>query len=177
MPLTLTFLENVTSIWIVFPSPKTPFDAEETEAATGTSVSTTIFRTFSCDSDFDDGKSYLKADYSVSCHSEEYKVYVAYATFMIFVYPVGIPVLYFILLWRNVSETNPDTERVITAIAEQDESNPIIVAMNKDNSKGYEKLQLMASKVLEIRKISKDLSTQTSDVWDLFTFEWIFDSK
>ena len=38
------------------------------------SVSCTIFRTYSCDYDFDNGKAWLKSDYSVSCIQHRYKL-------------------------------------------------------------------------------------------------------
>lgn len=37
-------------------------------------VSYTIFQTFACE-DMDDGKSYLRADYSITCHTAEHRAY------------------------------------------------------------------------------------------------------
>ena len=64
------------------------------------SCSNTILATFSCQT-FDDGTSSLTVDPSVSCQNDTYFAYRAYAILMVFVYPVGIPVLYATLLWRN----------------------------------------------------------------------------
>lgn len=50
-----------------------------------TSVSTTIFRTFSCDDDAVEGKSFLRADYSVECSTPKYTVFAIYAGCMILV--------------------------------------------------------------------------------------------
>ncbi|KAG5183488.1 hypothetical protein JKP88DRAFT_316821 [Tribonema minus] len=63
--------------------------------------STTIFQTFACDKIAGTEKSYLRADYSLECHTATYRAYRAYAVFMIFVFPVGIPAMYMALLWRQ----------------------------------------------------------------------------
>ena len=42
---------------------------------------------------FDDGSSYLKADYSIDCASGEYTALLAYAFVMLVVYPIGTPCL------------------------------------------------------------------------------------
>lgn len=54
------------------------------------SVSFTIFQTFVCET-LDDGVSYLRADYSLTCETEEYRAFVLYAIIMVCVYPVGVP--------------------------------------------------------------------------------------
>jgi hypothetical protein len=63
-------------------------------------VSTTVFKTFPCES-FDDGTTYLRADYSISCDASERKFMLLYALAGIVLYPIGIPVIYFTVLWRN----------------------------------------------------------------------------
>ena len=65
------------------------------------SVSTTIFFTFGCVKFGDDPTSYLVVDVSINCDSTEHKVYMAYASLMIVVYPLGISLLYSKLLWDN----------------------------------------------------------------------------
>ena len=75
------------------------------------SVSTTIFSAFVCE-DFDDGSSYMRADYSTSCDSAEYASIYGLAVFMIFVYPIGIPAMYFVMLLR--SEENLDPQKFFT---------------------------------------------------------------
>jgi hypothetical protein len=64
------------------------------------SVSVRIFTTFAC-RDFDNGSSFLKADFSLDCLSSQYSIFSVYAGLMIVVYPVGIPLLYFFLLFRK----------------------------------------------------------------------------
>lgn len=72
------------------------------------SVTSTIFRVFLCvdvDPQNEDSMPtdhYLIADLSMSCESDEYRRWVIYASVMIVVYPVGIPLLYYIVL-RNKS--------------------------------------------------------------------------
>jgi hypothetical protein len=46
---------------------------------------------------------YLFRDYSIDCHSARYKLFVPYALSMILVYPLGIPGIYFVLLWSKRS--------------------------------------------------------------------------
>jgi hypothetical protein len=47
-----------------------------------------IFAVYSCES-FDDGTSFLKADYSIDCNDPAHAVMVTYATLMFLVYPIG----------------------------------------------------------------------------------------
>ena len=54
------------------------------------SASSTIFQMFDCDS-LDDGKDYLRADYTIECDGDKHKGLMIYAGFMILLYPVGIP--------------------------------------------------------------------------------------
>jgi hypothetical protein len=64
-------------------------------------VSTVVFQTFACDY-FDDTKeSWLRADYSISCDTHKHTSYKIYAAVMVAVYPIAIPALYAVLLWRH----------------------------------------------------------------------------
>jgi len=65
------------------------------------SVSTTIFDTFNCKTFGDDENEYMMSDQSVDCGTSEHMLYQTYAGVMMFVYPIGIPVLYFVLLYKN----------------------------------------------------------------------------
>jgi hypothetical protein len=73
-------------------------------------VTTTIFQTFLCTNIDPDSENptetsrYLTADLSISCQSNEYRDWRIYAILMIFVYPIGIPALYFTLLYLNREE-------------------------------------------------------------------------
>ena len=64
------------------------------------SVSFTVFQTFSCES-LDDDKAYLRADYSITCYTKTYTTYQTYAILMVCVYPVGIPACFTWWLVRN----------------------------------------------------------------------------
>jgi hypothetical protein len=65
-----------------------------------------IFQTFVC-VDLDsrdlvsDSQKYLSVDYSLSCTSERYLWGYSYAIAMVFVYPVGVPLFYFYLMYRK----------------------------------------------------------------------------
>ena len=65
------------------------------------SVSTTVFDTFNCERYGDDETFYMASDQSISCDDPTHKKYQGFAYVMIAVYPVGIPLLYFLLLYRN----------------------------------------------------------------------------
>ena len=64
-------------------------------------VSTKVFNTFLCDTYGDDPIYYLVADQRIDCESDKHKVFKWYAMFIVLVYPVGIPLLYFTLLTRH----------------------------------------------------------------------------
>ncbi|CAN0474933.1 unnamed protein product, partial [Scytosiphon promiscuus] len=64
------------------------------------SVSSTVFQMFACDP-LDDGIEYLRADYRIFCTDAKHRALQVYAVLMIVVYPVGIPLLFFGLLYRH----------------------------------------------------------------------------
>jgi hypothetical protein len=64
-------------------------------------TSTKLFHFFKCDSfpEADGGEQrYLFKDYSVDCNSYKYRATVLFVVLMIFVFPVGIPLMYLLLL-------------------------------------------------------------------------------
>ncbi|GMI35260.1 hypothetical protein TeGR_g13189 [Tetraparma gracilis] len=63
-------------------------------------TSTKILNTFACD-EFDDGTRWLKGDLSIDCDSATHKFFEFYAAGMILVFPVGIPAMYFALLYKS----------------------------------------------------------------------------
>ncbi|CAM9790765.1 unnamed protein product [Scytosiphon promiscuus] len=64
------------------------------------SVSSMVFQTFACET-LDDGIEYLRGDYRIYCTDATHKAFEVYAGFMMIVYPVGIPLLYAILLYQH----------------------------------------------------------------------------
>ncbi|CAN0459726.1 unnamed protein product, partial [Hapterophycus canaliculatus] len=64
------------------------------------SVSSMVFKTFACET-LEDDVEYLRADYRINCADPKHKAIQVYASIMIFVYPVGIPLLYAILLFQR----------------------------------------------------------------------------
>ena len=82
-----------------------------------TGTSTTVLRFFNC-VDYESvdatGRStklrVLQADHSISCDSPSYKKWTGYAVIMLFVYPVGIPMLYLCELLRHRKGINPDLD-------------------------------------------------------------------
>eukprot|EP00966_Prymnesium_polylepis_P269864 6234160-Prymnesium_polylepis.1 len=68
------------------------------------STSTRIFRAFLCETfqyDEDTKRRYLYADLTLSCDSDEYRNTQATAFAMLALWPVGIPLLYAVLLWAS----------------------------------------------------------------------------
>jgi len=69
-------------------------------------TSTVIFSTFSCDNvdpnsvETGDDR-FMTADYSMSCQSSRYHSAYYWAVAMIFVYPIGVPLIFFILLYSG----------------------------------------------------------------------------
>ncbi|CAN0477132.1 unnamed protein product, partial [Scytosiphon promiscuus] len=75
-------------------------------------VSSTVFKTFVCDS-LDDDVKYLRADYSISCWCHKHYGFVGYATLMVMVYPFGIPAAFTWWLARHRHDlTKPGRETV-----------------------------------------------------------------
>ena len=71
-------------------------------------VSYRIFRTFGCD-ELDDGESYLRADYSLSCWTARHSWYEVYAFIMVGVYPIGIAAAFAgLLVWHQRDLVKPD---------------------------------------------------------------------
>ena len=74
------------------------------------SISSTVFQMFACEV-LDDGSNYLRADYRINCDSTKHKELQIYAGFMIVLYPVGIPLLYAGLLFRDRTVLRKAAER------------------------------------------------------------------
>ena len=64
-------------------------------------VTGVIIQIFACDTSFDNGESFLRLDYDIPCSGTKYHLYRAYATVMLIVYPLGVPFLFSILLFRK----------------------------------------------------------------------------
>ena len=64
------------------------------------SVSSIVFQMFACEV-LDDDKNYLRADYRIECDSFKHNTLQIYAGFMVLLYPMGIPLLYAGLLYRD----------------------------------------------------------------------------
>jgi len=74
------------------------------------SVSSGILKTWLCDS-FDDGTRWLQVDHTLSCQVPAYTYWVIYSVVMFFVYVVGVPVTYTVLLYRERERLNPPFSR------------------------------------------------------------------
>ena len=63
-------------------------------------ISSSVFHTFACD-DLDNGSSFLRSDHSLECYTTTHKIFMAYAGVMVVVFPLGIPLCYAFVLYRN----------------------------------------------------------------------------
>jgi hypothetical protein len=61
----------------------------------------TLFATFDC-IHVDDGR-YLRSDLTINCDSSRHHTAEGFAWFMILAFPVGLPAMYFFMLWSNRS--------------------------------------------------------------------------
>lgn len=103
--------------------------------------SSVVIRALQCDSDFRDardspfyGESYLYADYSVSCGSRRYRLHRAYAIVMVFVFPLGIPLLYFgLLLGAKATIAPADVGALAERIVADTAAVPIEIAREREN--------------------------------------------
>ncbi len=66
-----------------------------------------IFATFNCDTV--SGVPYLHTDLRIRCDSDKHRMAEAFAGFMVIVFPVGLPMLYFIMLWANCDRLHDNT--------------------------------------------------------------------
>ena len=84
------------------------------------SASSMIFQTFDCDT-LDDGRDYLRADYTIECDGSRHRAVMIYAGVMVLVYPVGIPACFAYLLFRKcrvlVDEADREDASSVRAIS------------------------------------------------------------
>ena len=81
------------------------------------SVSGTVFQTFACDP-LDDDREYLRADYRIECTSSKHQAFQVLAGIMIFVYPLGIPAFYAVVLYKSRGVLESKTQRETSAQAQ-----------------------------------------------------------
>lgn len=75
-------------------------------------VSHTILETFVCDT-LDDGNSYLRADYSLTCTTARHVGFQVYAALMVVVYPVGFPCAFGWWLFKHRQELKCEEDRAL----------------------------------------------------------------
>jgi hypothetical protein len=70
----------------------------------------------SCE-EMDDGSIYLRADYSIYCDSTAHRTLQAYSVVMMFVYPLGTPLLYLSLFYMHRNTLTRARFREVAAVA------------------------------------------------------------
>eukprot|EP00752_Nemacystus_decipiens_P003792 g3489.t2 len=83
-------------------------------------TSTLILEAFDCQ-DFDDGSSYLKADFRISCDSDKYTFIYGYAIVMAILFPAGIPLTYLAVLYMGKERINPEPEDPEVSLKKREE--------------------------------------------------------
>ena len=71
-----------------------------------------------CAGEFDGSDQWLRADLKVDCNADDRGAWLAYATVMVFLYPVGVPTLFFYLLFvkfRTTLQEQRDNELLAAA--------------------------------------------------------------
>ena len=70
-------------------------------------ISQVIFQTFMCttlDEADDEQSVLLLVDFQTSCNTDTYSIYLAFASVMVVIWPIGLPMFFFALLLRNRDE-------------------------------------------------------------------------
>lgn len=68
--------------------------------------STVVLNTFECET-MASGDTFMHMDYTTQCQTYRHKLMRIYAGVFIFIYPLGIPTMYFVLLYRRRDEIDP----------------------------------------------------------------------
>jgi hypothetical protein len=61
-----------------------------------------------CVQTLDNGHSYLSVDSHVDCNASDRSFYLTWATAFAILFPLGIPLVYIVLLWRQRALLNPE---------------------------------------------------------------------
>ena len=83
-------------------------------------VSQTVFQGFSC-RQLEEEEEWLEVDYQISCLSDEYVAFVGFGIIGVCVYPLGVPTLTLLQLWRNAGHIKgggPGRERYEFLVAD-----------------------------------------------------------
>ena len=70
-------------------------------------TSKAVFRSYVCRR-FDDGIRKMTADYSLNCDVRSYNFMVAYATIMVCIWPIGMPLVFYVLLYSSKNDLQRD---------------------------------------------------------------------
>jgi hypothetical protein len=127
------------------------------------STTSKIFETFIC-IDVDSEK-YLLADLSIKCYTQFWYNGVIYASFMILVYPIGIPIMYLLMLYRvkdEIQHAIHDIEDSELQSVNNDTTSQIVSNINNDNN-DHESIQLVGKRNNSIHKSSFDIPVTTYD--------------
>ena len=124
------------------------------------STTSKIFETFIC-IDVDSEK-YLLADLSIKCYTPFWYKGVIYASFMILLYPIGIPIMYLFMLYRvkdEIQHAIHDIEKSIN----NDTVSQIVGNINNNETNDNESIKLIGKRNNSIHKSSLDIPVITHD--------------
>ncbi len=126
-------------------------------------VSSTLFQAFACDELHGDGN-YLRADYRIKCTSTKHSIFQAYSVLMMLVYPLGIPVVYGVLLYRcrPILENGPCRESMVppTNVDQGDEEDHQLLPAQRD-----QKLKLLQERWWQAQQIRDLWEPYRPELW------------
>ena len=106
-------------------------------------VSTVVLQTFPCYS-FDDVPEptrFLKADLSINCNAPNRGGFVAWGVMMTLVYPIGITVMYSVLLWKHRMDICPIKEDLYKCEEDKDSGKLAFVLYKSKEDRGSDTCQ------------------------------------
>lgn len=122
------------------------------------SCSSITFSAFDCET-FDDGTRFLRGDYSIDCDSAEHQFFQMYAIMMIFVWPIGVPMIYAVSIYLR-SGVFSSLKRIQTDVRRQrhEQEMRALIAKEEDNfAADYEKDEVLSEEKLAKREKIREL--------------------
>jgi hypothetical protein len=111
------------------------------------SVTVKIFSTFACTHFEGDYGSFLKADYSLDCTTPKHKSFQMFAGFMVLVYPIGIPCMYYCLLNKVKDRIECGQSSIEELVGEVEGKNQALAIreQNESDDEGLKRLGFLYS--------------------------------
>jgi hypothetical protein len=96
------------------------------------SVSIVIFTTFACQTFDSSYGRYLRVDYSIDCDSSTHVAFQFYAAIMVLIYPIGIPLMYYMLLRDMKDKLDPGQKRLTAELGSEEKGLAESIRLRKE---------------------------------------------